>query len=141
MREKWGADPGARERGRLLSRRQRSTPRGWAMHRAGALRRIHEGEADIATGEQILAQLAKQGGRCAVTGWPLNFALMDYHPLQPSLDHVLPRSCGGTGAIGNLRVVIFAVNAARSDNQCHDDLLAKLFRRHDEPPFALPQGA
>jgi hypothetical protein len=92
------------------------------------------------TGEQLYAILQAQGFRCAVTGLPLDFRYQRRHPLQPSVDHIIPVSAGGTNDLGNLRWVIWALNAARHYME-HDDVLAHLFRPSEELRARLEREA
>lgn len=74
--------------------------------------------------------LVKQRYRCAVTGLPLDFRYKDRHPLQPTVDHIIPKACGGTNDPSNLRWVIWVANFVRLDVAA-DSLLLELIRPSD----------
>lgn len=124
-RTRWHSEPEHREGAQARIRRRRQTPEGWAAQRSSALH-------GATTPAEILGLLKLQGYRCAVTGWPLDLALARPHPLQPSIDHVTPKAEGGADTIDNLRVVIWAVNAARGGSSKHDAIIDAIFRRHGE---------
>lgn len=115
-----------------------SKPDGWAKSCHYSLKQRHPGEA-VATHEQIRALVDAQGFKCAVTGYPLDFTIRDKHPMQPTLDHIVPVSRGGSGEASNLRVTIWAWNVARG-NGAHDGALARLLTKVG-PPFMAVQGA
>lgn len=58
---------------------------------------------------ELAALWHQQNGRCAVTGSEL------VPGSNASLDHIFPKSRGGTNSIDNLRWIDFAVNRAKSD--------------------------
>ncbi|HYE93926.1 MAG TPA: HNH endonuclease [Terriglobales bacterium] len=99
---------------------ERATAEGWARLRS--LRSVID-----ATPQEVLALLWRQGLRCAVTGRVLDFSLPNKHPLQPTIDHICPKSEGGPNTINNLRVVIWAVNAARGGSSKYDAVITSLF--------------
>src|SRR5258707_9097949 len=57
--------------------------------------------------DELLALYEAQRGRCAVTGLPIEIGV------TASLDHVVPRSRGGTHDPNNLRWVLKVVNLAK----------------------------
>lgn len=69
------------------------------------------------TGIALLAALwEEQAGRCAVTGDTL---VPGYNA---SLDHIIPKSKGGTNERGNLRWVLLSINRMKWD-MSHEDFL------------------
>jgi 5-methylcytosine-specific restriction endonuclease McrA len=59
--------------------------------------------------------LARYGWVCWLCGEPITEGWPDRHPLSASVDHVLPRSLGGSDSIQNLRPVHFGCNASRGN--------------------------
>lgn len=53
------------------------------------------------------------GNRCHICTLPINLALAYPHPLSLSLDHLLPRSRGGSDDVSNLRPVHLRCNLSR----------------------------
>lgn len=60
------------------------------------------------TREWIAETLARQDGKCALSGRPIT--LVDFE-----IDHIIPRCKGGTNALSNLRMVCRAANAAKGE--------------------------
>ena len=58
--------------------------------------------------EWVVATLAAQGNRCALTGRPIDLDTLE-------VDHVVPRSKGGGDEESNLRLVCRAANMAKHD--------------------------
>lgn len=72
--------------------------RGWGGRRLAGLRRL---------------VTQTYGSRCHICTLPINLALAYPHPLSLSLDHVLPRSRGGSDDVSNLRPVHLRCNLSR----------------------------
>jgi len=72
--------------------------RGWGGRRLAELRRL---------------VTETYGNRCHICALPINLALRYPHPGSLSLDHVLPRSRGGSDAVTNLRPVHLRCNLSR----------------------------
>jgi 5-methylcytosine-specific restriction endonuclease McrA len=58
--------------------------------------------------KKLLAAHRRQGGKCALCGAPLKLA-------DANNDHTVPRSKGGTGALGNLRAAHRTCNQAKGN--------------------------
>lgn len=92
-------------------RRRRAKENGWrprtdwiARLWSGLAGTIAEGRARVG---DLRAKWAAQEGRCALTG------ILIPAGTQPQLDHILPRSLGGTHAIDNLRFIHPKANYAK----------------------------
>lgn len=72
--------------------------RRWGGRRTQALRRL---------------VLAAYGARCHLCGDAIDLALRKPDPLSLSIDHVVPRSRGGSDDLSNLRPAHLGCNSAR----------------------------
>lgn len=63
----------------------------------------------------LTAVVERDGTACALCGKPVNLALSGRHPDGPSLDHITPRSRGGTHALANLRLAHHRCNSSRGN--------------------------
>lgn len=52
---------------------------------------------------------------CRGARGPIRYGLRPWHPLGPSLDHVMPAKRGGTWDLSNLRPAHYGCNAGRRD--------------------------
>jgi 5-methylcytosine-specific restriction endonuclease McrA len=68
------------------------------------------------TVEWLEATWAKQDGRCAITGRPLDWETLE-------LDHIVPRSRGGTNDLSNLRLACHEGNTLKR-NWLDEELVA-----------------
>ncbi|WP_413775521.1 HNH endonuclease [Microbacterium sp. J1-1] len=67
---------------------------------------------------RLLAIVCPPGSVCHLCGGakgPIRFDLRRWHPLGPSMDHVIPRSRGGTWDLWNLRPAHYGCNSGRRD--------------------------
>ena len=76
--------------------------------------------------QQLLAEVCPPGSLCEVPECKqpsrvIEFDLRRFHPRGPSMDHILPRSKGGTWDRSNLRPAHYGCNSARGNR---DDLPA-----------------
>lgn len=58
---------------------------------------------------------ATWGTRCAICGQPVDMGLRYPDPLSPTVEHVIPRSRGGTDQISNLRVAHHTCNVRKGN--------------------------
>ncbi|WP_368491454.1 HNH endonuclease [Bifidobacterium tibiigranuli] len=65
--------------------------------------------------QRLLRLVCPTGSVCALCGKPIVFGLRPRHPLGPSIDHILPRSLGGTWAMGNLQPAHYGCNSAKQN--------------------------
>lgn len=84
--------------------------------------------------EDLLEQYTKQGGRCAISGFPL--VLEKRSPWVPSLDQVAP---GAGYHAGNVQWVAWAVNRAKGDLNMQDFLT--MCRAIVEGATTIPNGS
>nr|DAF15281.1 MAG TPA: HNH endonuclease [Caudoviricetes sp.] len=65
---------------------------------------------------QLLWQAAATWGtRCAICGQPVDMSLRYPDPLSPTVEHVTPRSRGGTDSLANLRVAHHTCNVRKGN--------------------------
>ncbi len=88
-----------------------------ALFRAvDALRVEVEGDPSGRERQRLLAVVCPPGSVCWLCGGargPIVLGLRRGHPLGPSMDHVVPRSMGGSWDLSNLRPAHFGCNSAR----------------------------
>lgn len=65
--------------------------------------------------QRMLAIVCPPGATCWLCHEPITFGLRPRHPRGPSMDHVTPRSKGGTWDLPNLRPAHYGCNAARGN--------------------------
>lgn len=70
--------------------------------------------------QKLLRQICPEGSLCEVPNCKaptraIVFGLRRWHPLGPSMDHILPRSLGGTWDPANLRPAHYGCNSARQN--------------------------
>lgn len=63
--------------------------------------------------QALLAEIAPPGSTCWLCDEPIEHGLRRWHPRGPSMDHVLPRSEGGTWDRANLRPAHYGCNSRR----------------------------
>ena len=63
----------------------------------------------------LLAIVCPEGSTCWLCGQPIIHGLRRWHPRGPSMDHVIPRSHGGTWDLRNLRPAHYGCNSARGN--------------------------
>lgn len=125
-KHKWTPEQSERSHRRYVE--QNATPEGWARNRSLRPGKTKSGQRKIqASAAELLDLLQRQDFKCAVTGHPLILGLPIHHPLQPTIDHIIPLAEGGARTIENLRVVIWAFNAARGMTSHFDDVVLALF--------------
>jgi len=81
-----------------------------SCHRRQARQRA--GSADVFDAIEIFE---RDGWRCAICGKPVRCGVNGKHPLQPSLDHILPLSEGGSHTRGNVRCTHLKCNLERGN--------------------------
>lgn len=62
-----------------------------------------------------LALYERDRWTCQICGEPVNRTPWSHDPRDPTLDHIVPRSRGGTHEASNLRTACFLCNALRGD--------------------------
>jgi len=92
-----------------------------------------------ASKDELEALWRRQGGRCGLTGVPLD-------GVRPHLDHIVPRSRGGADTIGNLRFVHPMANHAKGAQSdavflAWLDAVIEARDRNDDQHFAAPRAA
>lgn len=65
--------------------------------------------------KRLLAIVCPPGSDCHLCRTPIRFGLRRWHPKGPSMDHVIPRSKGGTWDLANLRPAHYGCNSGRRD--------------------------
>ncbi|WP_416347644.1 HNH endonuclease [Cryobacterium sp. 10I1] len=75
--------------------------------------------------QRLLAEVCPPGSRCHLCGELIENGLRRWHPRGPSMDHLLPRSKGGTWDRHNLAPAHYGCNSTRGNT----DLLVKRTRR------------
>lgn len=70
--------------------------------------------------QALLRQICPEGSLCAVPDCKapsrvIRFDMPRWHPLGPSMDHILPRSLGGTWDPANLRPAHYGCNSSRQN--------------------------
>lgn len=80
--------------------------------------------------------LETYGTTCHLCLKPVRLDAPPRHPMRPSADHVVPRSLGGTNAIGNLRPAHYGCNSRRGARPLTPALLAE-FRAPRAAPRAV----
>jgi 5-methylcytosine-specific restriction endonuclease McrA len=75
--------------------------------------------------QKLLAEVAPEGSTCHLCGAPIEYDRPRFHPRGPSMDHVIPRSKGGTWERANLRPAHYGCNSSRGNK----DLNPKPVRR------------
>ncbi|MDR0594536.1 MAG: HNH endonuclease [Bifidobacteriaceae bacterium] len=58
---------------------------------------------------------------CHLCGEPVEFGLRPHHPRGPSMDHVAPRSHGGSWDLANLLPAHFGCNSSRGNSQLTEE--------------------
>lgn len=83
--------------------------------------------------KDVLAQLYRQGFRCAYTGDPLT-------PEETGADHIQPVSRGGGHAADNMALVTRAVNTAKGALTLEEfrEMCGKVVRHLGELPLSVP---
>lgn len=69
--------------------------------------------------------LATYGPVCHLCRQPIQGGLPPRHPRRPSVDHVIPRSLGGTDDLDNLRPAHYGCNAKRGNRLLTPALFAE----------------
>jgi hypothetical protein len=77
------------------------------------------------------AVIERDGTRCWLCTAPVEFNRPPKHPRSPSLDHVVPRSKGGTNALSNLKLAHLLCNTLRGNRA------AATVRRASGTPFTV----
>ena len=65
--------------------------------------------------QRLLQIVAPPGSACHLCGRLIVHGLRRWHPLGPSMDHLLPRSRGGTWELHNLAAAHYGCNSARGN--------------------------
>lgn len=76
-----------------------------------------------ATQDLLARVLHAQGTTCHLCLKPVTLGLRPRHPRGPSLDHLIPRSKGGTDVWENLRIAHHGCNSRRGSKELTPDLL------------------
>ncbi|MGO3147097.1 MAG: HNH endonuclease [Leucobacter sp.] len=88
--------------------------RGYRAVRAAAGKPLPSGDRWIGDAERERIYL-RDAGVCQLCFKPVDFAVHYMDSQAPTLDHILPRSHGGSDAPENLRLACRGCNSARSD--------------------------
>ncbi|PWC04265.1 HNH endonuclease [Agromyces badenianii] len=65
--------------------------------------------------QRLLAEVCPPGSICHLCKEPIEFGLRRWHPRGPSMDHLRPRSKGGTWDRWNLAPAHYGCNSARGN--------------------------
>ena len=90
-----------------------------SCHRRQARQRA--GSADVFDAIEIYE---RDGWRCAICGKPVKRGVNGRHPLQPSLDHIVPLSLGGAHTRDNVRCTHLHCNVTRMNKGPAQTILA-----------------
>jgi 5-methylcytosine-specific restriction endonuclease McrA len=100
---------------------RKSAARDWNK----AAKMVRENRIKAVTKELVSSKriYIRDGYRCGICGKKLRMDKKAPHPLSPSIDHIVPLSCGGEHSYRNVRAAHFQCNSLRGACSTGNDQL------------------